>query len=262
MSRYFISTLLVFSCLIGTAQDSDVNSVPQDSLEYKQPYGLRIGIDLSRPVVTFLNSDYSGLEFVGDYRLTQKLYLAAELGNENKTRDEAVGSIEGAEPTTLYNFTSKGSYLKLGVDYNTYDNWYGMNNSIFIGGRYAVSSFSQTLNGYSFYDSNRYWAENGLVEGSNGAEEFSGLNTSWLEFVFGAKAELFANIYLGASVRLGFIITNKEDDRFPNLWIPGFNRVTEGSKFGVGYNYSLTYLLPLYKKSKKPGKNSRSPEQP
>ena len=244
------------------AQDTTSSTMQNDSLVYKQPYGLRIGIDLSRPFVTFLNNNYSGLEFTGDYRLTQKLYLAAELGNEKKTRREELGNIEGGAPTELYNFTSSGSYLKLGVDYNTYDNWYGMNNAIFIGGRYAVSSFNQTLNSYSFYDSNRYWNVDGLVEGSNLPEEFSGLNTTWLEFIFGAKAELFANFYLGASVRLGFIITNKEDERFPNLWIPGFNRITEGSKFGVGYNYSLSYLIPLYKKAKQPKKNGLSSEEP
>ena len=67
----------------------------------------------------------------------------------------------------------------------------------------------------------------------------------------GVKAELFANIYLGASVRIGYLITNKEPEGFRNLWIPGFNKVTDGSRFGVGYNYTLTYFLPLYKKAKK-----------
>ncbi|MCW5516501.1 DUF6048 family protein [Muriicola sp. Z0-33] len=262
MLRYFISSCILLGYFLGSAQDDTTGTIPKDSLENKEPYGLRIGIDLSRPLVSFLNEDYTGLEFVGDYRLTQKLYLAAEIGNEKKTRQEELGNEESGSIATLYNFTSSGSYLKLGVDYNTYNNWYGMNNSIFIGGRYAISSFSQTLNSYSFYDSNRYWSENDFIEGSNIPEEFSGLNTTWLEFVFGAKAELFANFYLGASVRLGFIITNKEEDKFPNLWIPGFNRVTDGSKFGVGYNYSISYFLPLYRKAKKPNKNGvSSPDQ-
>jgi hypothetical protein len=32
--------------------------------------------------------------------------------------------------------------------------------------------------------------------------------------------------------------------------VPGFNAVTEESKFGVGYNYSISYLIPLFKKPK------------
>ena len=56
---------------------------------------------------------------------------------------------------------------------------------------------------------------------------------------------------MGASIRLGIILAQKEDDRFPNLWIPGFNKVTDDSRFGVGYNYSISYFLPLYKKKNK-----------
>jgi hypothetical protein len=151
----------------------------------------------------------------------------------------------------LYNYTTSGSYIKLGVDYNTYENWYGMNNSIYIGGRYAFSTFNQTLNSTFIYDSNRYWSPDAFATGSRNGEEYGGLNASWLEFLVGVKAELFANFYLGASVRLGFLVSNKEADNFPNLWIPGFNRVTDGSNFGVGYNYSISYFLPLYRKAKK-----------
>ena len=28
----------------------------------------------------------------------------------------------------------------------------------------------------------------------------------------------------------------------------GFNRTYEGSNFGLGFNYSLTYLIPIIKK--------------
>ena len=37
---------------------------------------------------------------------------------------------------------------------------------------------------------------------------------------------------------------------FPNNWVPGFNAVIEESKFGVGYNYSISYLIPIFKKPK------------
>ena len=243
MLKYIISICFIFCFLTGQSQSKPVNLQPKDTVVYKQPYGLRAGIDLSRPIISFFNDDYTGLEIVGDYRLTQKLYLAAEVGNEKKTKQE-----------DLYNFTTSGSYIKLGVDLNTYENWYGMNNSIYLGGRYAFSSFSQTLNNYQIFESNRYWNPDEFVPGSSEAEEFSGLSASWLEVVFGIKAELFANIYLGASVRLGYLISDKASDRFPNLWIPGFNKITDGSSFGVGYNYSITYFVPLYKKAKKPKK--------
>ena len=245
MSKYFISLLIAVLPLLSYGQGQPVDLNPKDTVEYKQEYGLRVGADISRLVFSFIDEDYTGLELVGDYRLTQKLYLAAELGNEEKTQTEGLGN------TILYNYTTSGSYLKAGVDLNTYENWFGMNNAITLGGRYAVASFSQTLNEYNIFDSNRQYSPGTFLPGSQPGTEFSGLNASWLEFVVGIKAELFANIYLGMSARLGFLVTNKEDERFPNLWIPGFNKVTDGSNFGVGFNYTISYFIPFYKKSKK-----------
>ncbi len=252
MLKYFISILLFVAICNVRAQREPIDLQPKDTLVKKQPYGLRAGVDLSRPILSYFNDDYTGLEIVADYRLTHKLYLAGELGNEKKTSREELQNVDIANAIPLYNYTTSGSYLKLGVDYNTYENWYGMNNSIFIGGRYAISSFSQTLNNYNIFDSNRYWIADQFANGAAQNIEFSSLTASWLEFLFGMKAELFANIYLGASVRIGFLVSNKESDTFPNLWIPGYNKVTDGSNFGVGYNYSLTYFLPLYRKAKKP----------
>lgn len=222
----------------GQSKPIDLN--PKDSVEYKQSYGLRLGVDLSRPIMSFLDENYTGLEIVADYRLNQNLYLAAELGTEDKTKQE-----------DLFNFTTSGSYLKVGVNKNNYANWYGEQNLIYIGGRLAFSTFENTLNNYQYFDTNRYWNPDGFATGSEVPENFSGLSATWLEAVFGTKVELFSNIYMGASIRLGLLLSQKEDERFPNLWIPGFNKVTNDSRFGVGYNYSISYFLPLYKKENK-----------
>ncbi|WP_420322089.1 DUF6048 family protein [Flagellimonas sp.] len=245
MSRYFISLFCLAVSFAGICQDKSIDLQPKDTVEYKQEYGLRVGADISRLVLSFIDEDYTGLELVGDYRLSNKLYLAAEIGNEEKTQTEGLGS------TLLYNYTTSGSYVKAGVEINSYENWFGMNNAITIGGRYAVASFNHTLNEYNIFDSNRFFNPDGFLAGAQTGQEFSGRNASWLEFVAGVKVELFANIYVGMSARLGFLVTNKEEESFPNLWIPGFNKVTDGSNFGVSYNYSIAYLIPFYKKSNK-----------
>ncbi len=251
MYRYFIRFFLVCLVCQGFGQSAEQQNITADSIEYKQIYGLRVGVDLSRPARTFYDDNYQGVEIMGDFRITERLYVAAELGNEKFSRAEELGNEVNPNQFEIYDYETSGSYIKLGVDFNTYQNWYGMNNSIFIGGRYAFSTFSQTLNNYAIYDSNRYWNPDGFVQGALEPEEFTGLNATWLEFIFGVKAEIFSNIFVGASVRLGHIITNKESDRIRNLWIPGFNKVTEDSNFGVGYNYYISYLIPIYKKSKK-----------
>ncbi len=241
MSRFYISLLFLFVIASGFSQSKTIDLNPKDTTSYKQPYGLRAGIDLSRLVISFFDNDYTGLEIVGDYRLSQKLYLAAELGNEKKTKQE-----------DLYNFTTSGSYIKAGIDYNTYGNWYGEQNMITLGGRLAVSNFSQTVNNYQLFDANRYWNPTDFVDGSGNLQrEFNGRTKSWLEGVVGMKMEIVKNLYLGASIRLGVLLSDPKDAIFPNLFIPGFNKVTDGSRFGVGYNYSISYLIPLYKKAKK-----------
>ncbi len=80
-------------------------------------------------------------------------------------------------------------------------------------------------------------------------KEYSGLTASWIEVVGGVKAELFDNLFLGFSTRLNYLVSNKKPENFDNLFIPGFNRTYEG-KFGVGFNYSLSYFIPLYKSKK------------
>ena len=250
MSRYFISLIrIALICFLGIhavwAQET-----PQDSVEATDPYGLRIGIDLSRPLISLLNEDYTGLELVGDFRIRNRLFVAAEIGNEEKSFEEILGNEELSPSASLYSYTTSGSYIKAGVNYNTYQNWYGMNNVIYVGGRYAFSTFSHTLNSFSYYNSNRYWNPSTLTSSDVSAQEFSGLNASWIELVIGINAELFGNFYMGISTRLGYRITNKESEDFPNLWIPGFNKVTDDSSFGFSFNYTLSYFLPIFKKEK------------
>ncbi len=200
-------------------------------------YGVRVGIDLYKVTRAIYDKNYKGIELVGDYRLTKKYFLAAELGNENKTTaDDRV------------NFTTKGSYIKAGFDYNAYENWLDMENIISIGMRYGFSTFNQQLNNYRIYNANPYFQENPII---NSGKTFNGLSASWIEVVAGIKAKVFNNVFLGFSLRLNRLVTNKQPDGFSNLYIPGFNKTYDGS-FGVGFNYTVTYFVPIYKKKIKP----------
>lgn len=199
-------------------------------------YGVRVGIDLYKLTRALYDKNYKGIEFVGDYRLTKKYFLTAELGNENKTTDDS-----------RLNFTTKGSYLKAGFDYNAYENWLDMENIISIGLRYGFSSFNQELNSYKIYNANPYFLEVPVIASG---EKFNGLTASWIEVVAGIKAKVFNNVFMGFSLRLNRLVSNKKPGNFDNLYIPGFNRTYDGD-FGVGFNYTVTYFIPLYKKEVK-----------
>lgn len=232
ISRYTFSFLLLLATLSASSQQQ-TDSLP---LPVKtERYGLRVGADLYRLARTFYDDNYRGLEITADYRYNKKFYIAGELGNVDITVDDE-----------QLNFTTSGSYFKVGFDYNAYDNWLDMENMIFVGMRYGVSSFSQNLNSYTVYDTSSYFEE--VVVSAD--QEYSGLSAHWVEVVGGIKAELFNNFFLGFTVRLKNLVANKKPDNFDNLYIPGFNRTYDGN-FGVGFNYTLSYFIPIYKKESK-----------
>ena len=267
--KYFFSFCLVLSISLTKAQDTSPKDelkkqpIPkQDGVIPKSPenfknvdltvqkkdsvfpvktdrYGVRVGIDLYKLTRALYDKDYKGIEFVGDYRLTKKYFLAAEIGNENKTTDD-----------TRLNSTTKGSYLKAGFDYNAYQNWLNMENIISVGLRYGFSTFSQQLNSYKIYNANPYFGEIPPIPSD---QKFSGLTASWIEVVAGVKAKVFNNVFVGFSLQLKRLVSNKRPDNFGNLYIPGFNRTYDGD-FGVGFNYTVTYFVPIYKKRVTPKK--------
>lgn len=234
MLKYFISGICLLLVSFSTlAQDE---TVEQDSIKYQNKYGLRLGFDLGKLVRTLADNDYSGFEITGDYRLTSNLYLATELGNEEKKTE-----------TEFLKSSAQGSYIKAGIDYNMYQNWYGMDNLIFAGLRVGYSTFEQTLDEYTIYDTNNAaWGQYTVSEG----QEFTGLNATWIELIFGIKVETFNNLYLGINMQLKSRMTETEPDNFENLYIPGIGRTYDSGSFGVVFGYNISYLIPLYKKDK------------
>ena len=211
---FFISLLLSI-CGFAQEQKPQEKAAPaptQASQKHYQHYGLRIGADISKLVRTFTDKNYEGLELVGDYRLNDRYYIAGEIGKEYKN-----------STTNYFDFATRGEYIKLGFDYNSYTNWYGMENMIYFGARYGFSSFSQEVSRYNLHTL---------------------YNIYWNESLSGSQSDFYA----GASVRFSLLLYNKKSDQFPNFWIPGIQRVWEGSSFGINYNYTLTYMIPLFKK--------------
>ena len=229
ISRYYFNLILILCSSLIVAQEKDsIKAIPKI-----ERYGIRVGADVSKIARTIYDTNYQGLELVADYRLTKKYFLAGELGNENvTTNDEQI------------NFTTKGSYFKVGFDYNAHENWLDLENIISIGLRYGVSTFSQKINSYEIYNPNPYF---GAVPDEQPGQEYGGLSAQWLEVVTGIKTRVFDNFFVGFSLRANLLVNNQKPSGFDNLFIPGFNRTYDGN-FGVGFNYTLTYFIPIYKK--------------
>jgi len=242
ISGYFSSLALLLVSMVAFAQEQPADTTAAGPKP--QRYGIRVGADLYKITRSLYDDNYKGFEVVADYRLTKRIYAAAEIGNTKITVDEP-----------QLNFTANGSYLKVGFDYNSYQNWLDMENMIYIGVRYGFSTFKQTLNSYKIYQNTdiltnddtsgvyNYFNEVTLYPN----REYTSLTAHWAEIVGGVKVEVLNNIFMGFSLRLNIKEAETEPAGFANLYIPGFNRTYDGN-FGVGFNYTLSYFIPLYKK--------------
>lgn len=239
-------TLCCFSAFSQEKEEKNEQTVKNDSLNFKQKYGIRVGADLSKLVRSFIDESYKGFEVNGDLRITKRWYLAAEIGSEEKQAQ-----------TNFINNTASGNYFKIGGDYNMYQNWLDMENLIYFAPRIGFSSFSQTLNSYSVFISNKYWESQFT---SNTPVKYDGLSAVWAEIGFGIKAEIFNNLFVGLNVQLKRMIKQKQPDNYQNLYVPGFNKTYESSRFGAGYGYTISYLIPILKKNKHTSKKETENE--
>lgn len=254
MSKYFFSICFFFTVFLVQAQETTADTIkkeirqekPQpkttktaevatDSIPVKKDrYGLRVGVDLFKLTKGFYDKGYKGIEFVGDFRFSKNYYIAAELGFEDKTTDD-----------DRLNSTATGTYIKGGFDYNMYENWLDMENIISVGLRAGFSTFSQQLNHYKIYNPNPYWGEiPPIADGT----KYTGLTAAWTEVAVGMKAKVFNNVFVGFGIQLKLLLAKKDPANFESLYIPGFNRTYDGS-FGIGFNYTVSYFIPLYKKT-------------
>ena len=231
MFKYFISVLLI-CCMIPSLKAQD-QSEPIDSVSFAKKFGLRIGGDIGKLIRAAVDKDYQGFEINGDYRFSNNLYIAGEIGTEKKTTT-----------TDFLSSTAKGNYLKGGVDYNMYSNWFGMENMIYAGFRVAASTFSQTINSYTVFNVDQTFGTNFNPE----PREIKGLNAIWGEIIIGLKAETLQNLYMGLNVQFKGLVTEKKPENFENIYIPGFNRTYDSGRFGIGFGYNISYLIPFYKK--------------
>lgn len=234
--KYTISVVFVLFVSFSWSQEEiKIDSLQQtelDSTQVKNIYGIRVGIDISRPIIQMIQKEDLGVELTADYRVAKNWYAAVELGYESEPGFE-----------DLVVFHTKGSYAKIGFNYNAYENWEGMNNEVYVGLRYAFSRFEQELNSYTIVDFSDY-LDNYTISPDT---TFDGLSAHWAELHVGLKVETLPNLFLTAGMHFKKLISDKEPERFANLYIPGFNSVLL-NRNGIGFNYTISYLIPIKKK--------------
>ena len=227
MLKYFISTLVTLSCI---AIETNA-TVSNDSLK---KFGIRIGTDLQKIIRSASSQKYNGISFNADIRFKESIFLFSEIGNEKKIVEYSSVDSE-----------ISGNYIKLGLQFKLNKDIIGLRNLIYSSFGLGISSFDQTIFRYNIYNIySDLWGEFTNTDTIN----LENLNANWIEIGFGVKTEILNNLFLGIELQLKNLIYQKNKNDIANFYIPGFNRTYEGSNFGTGFNYSLTYLIPIIKK--------------
>ena len=232
--------IFTYLCFISFLIISVKANAQQDSISYQERYGLSVGVDLNKATRTIYDDDFDGFQVYGDYRITKDVFLATEIGFDD---------VIFRNPFFVKNTT--GSYLKIGANWNVYDNWIGMQNQIYVGGRLAVSSFSHELQEFKISTRDDFFGSDIRTE----RREFNELLATWAEFQLGIRVELVKNIFLGSHIQFKARATDTEINNFDHFYIPGFFKTNDLSGFGFGWGYTLTYLLPFKKVIKKQAVN-------
>jgi hypothetical protein len=186
-----------------------------------------VGVDISKPVMMLFDPDRTGFEFSGDFEIVTNLYPTFEIGWNEITLEKE-----------NFNYSSNGKYYRFGFDYNILKlkrpDEYEM---IYIGLRYGYSELSHEANQIVLI--NNHWDGSFLSAGKDN------LNASWIDLVFGMRAELFRHFFIGWSVRVRPLLTQVKDDTMKPYIIPGYGR---GEKpILMGFHYTLHYRIPLFK---------------
>ena len=227
MLKYFISTLVTLICIVIETNAT----VSNDSLK---KFGIRIGTDLQKIIRSASSQEYNGISFNADIRFKESIFLFSEIGNEKKRVEYS--SIDSE---------ISGNYIKLGLQFKLNKDIIGLRNLIYSSFGFGISSFDQTISRYNIYNIySDLWGEFTNTD----AIILENLNANWIEIGFGVKTEILNNLFLGIELQLKNLIYQKNKNDIANFYIPGFNRTYESSNFGTGFNYSLTYLIPIIKK--------------
>ena len=225
--KFFISVAIIILFSVKNFSQTE-----NDSVVVKNKYGIRIGLDFSKQI-RMLTENYKGLSLYGDVKIKERLFIVSELGSDEKE-------------LRTDNLRSKfsGNYMKAGLNYNLYNNLPGLNNEIYVGFRFATSKFKSEISEYIIYNKDRFWSQDPIFDNIIN----KGLNANWVELIIGINAELLNNLFVGLSLRLNRMLNQKKPENFTNLYIPGFNKVTENNNFGTGLTYSIIYQIPIIKK--------------
>ena len=220
----FTFVLCLLAAISFGQPEQEKKVAPKRTDNYIRLKGLRFGMDLTRPFQDlWVKGNRYGTEFSADMELWPNWFPVFETGYD-------VLKVK----TTVIDYTGKGSYSRIGIDYNFLEAESKKDKDIlFIGFRYGFALANQQVNQYII---NGYW---GQTTGQFANQKYFG---HWGEVLLGIKGEIFRNFYMGWTVRGKVRMNHKNLEIPPVYFIPGFGKAEK--KFTLDFTYSIYYNIP------------------
>ncbi len=240
MLKYIISLFFLFTFSFLFSQEikkqplaTDIPGGNKEKIHLK-PFNLRIGFDLGNYIYG-RTQNLNKFNFYVDTNLYKQYFVNIEMGKEEYLFDNQ-----------LLNMSTKGTYYMLGLDYNLYNNWPGMDNQIMLGLHYGHATFTNHLQSYIINQSGNPFPNEVVVIN----KDFSGLKANWVEVQSIMQVEVLKNIYLGYNISFKYLLSKKTYEDFELTYIPGFRKVNSTSHFGFGIQYFISYRFHIKKAPK------------
>lgn len=231
--KYFLIGKLI--CLLGPYAAYCQQEKPEMKRDFS-PAALRIGISVTDLLQPFIYGNLEKAYAVQADLSIDRFMLVADVGTAQYAR--------AWEPqdtlASLYQYSTKGNYFKVGVDVNFLkdkeaNTRFAKDDVIFWGLRYANSSFTANTT-FDLED------EFGVYE-KTVVESNDELRAWWIEMVAGIKIEVFKNVFLGYTMQFRFLKRSSEEATLSPYDTPGFGSTNKKNTFG--FDYYVFYRIPF-----------------
>lgn len=218
----------------------------------KRTQSIALGIDLAPFFLRASDNERTGFALSGRYGLKEKVFAVAELGYENVQLEKE--KYQGNPERLFYSldYTSNGSFIKVGFDYNIFnvveEEPNNMDN-VLIGLRYGIAFQEHRYD--NFVIGNGYWGD------YNSYTLNESVTSHWTEAIFGIRTEVLRNLFLGAGVRVKFLLFTQKTTIMDPFSVPGIGKIPGG--VNLGFHYTVEYQIPFGKKQS--STTIRMPEQ-
>jgi hypothetical protein len=216
---------------------SKVEKKKEPEVVYPFYNGISISADLFGIGNKILGGDFLSSEIAIDANLKNRFFPIAEIG---------YGKTDTWNDNGIH-YKSKAPYFRIGMNYNIlYKKKF--KNCLFIGFRYAMSSFNYDIASLAVNDpiyggvtDNPNLKDN--VWGDSQSFDHRGMKGSmqWFELCGGIRAHIWKALYMGWTIRMKYR-TSSSMGLYGNPWyVPGYGKYGTNT---IGITYTITYKLP------------------